>query len=469
MSLGYSAMVAQLALDQSIEVRILVPQFFLLSLCTYRKIQKKMRQHKYFIDYAKITITSGAGGDGAITFRKEKFVSAGGPNGGDGGKGGDVRFVGTSKMRTLLDFKYLQHFKAEPGEKGGGKDCYGKKGEHLIIRVPVGTVIKDTKGNILADMVEDGQEYIALKGGKGGRGNAHFANAKNKTPRFSEPGGPSHSKDVILELKVLADIGLVGLPNVGKSTLLSVITNATPKIADYEFTTLEPNLGAVSFNDREGFIIADIPGLIEGAHKGVGLGHDFLRHLERTKLLVHLIDINSEDPFKAYKTIRTELELYPFNLSRKEEIIVLTKIDLCDEEHQKECKEIFEKEGLVVYPISAAAHKGLKELLKLMETKLREQENLIEDTEFTTIALGQDEKESDRSYKINKIKNDFYEVECHYMEKVIELTEMSDSNAMYRFQTIIEKMGINQALRDAGAANNDTVKIGNFEFTYYNV
>ena len=426
-----------------------------------------MKQHNHFIDYAKITITSGAGGDGAIAFRREKFVPAGGPAGGDGGRGGDVIFKASSKIKTLFDFRYSHHFKADSGQNGGSKNCNGKSGENLIIRIPVGTVIKDSENKILTDMIEDEQEYIALKGGKGGQGNSHFANSKNKTPRFAEPGEMRITKEVILELKILADVGLVGLPNAGKSTLLASITNAKPKIADYPFTTLTPELGAIFFKDREGFIIADIPGLIEGAHNGTGLGHEFLRHIERTKLIVHLIDINLKNPFESYKTIRNELELYPHNLSSKREIIVLNKIDLCTQDDIEKWSKYFEQKGLNVCFVSALAQIGLKKLVDIIDNKLQEQENLLCNNDAYTTIRYEDEKLDNLNFQIHKGKKGIYEIKSPYLEKIIYLTDMTDSNALFRFQNIIEKTGLNQALKNVGIQDNDTVKIGNFEFTYF--
>lgn len=421
-----------------------------------------MKQSKHFIDYAKITITNGSGGDGAIAFRREKFVPAGGPAGGNGGKGGDVIFKASAQIKTLFDFQYSHKFKAELGQNGGSKDCSGKNGKHLIIKVPVGTVIKNNEDRVLADLIKDEQEYIALKGGRGGRGNAHFSNSTNKTPRFAEPGEIAVTKDIILELKVLADVGLVGLPNAGKSTLLSAITNAKPKIADYPFTTLNPELGAIFFKDREGFIIADIPGLIEGAHKGMGLGHEFLRHIERTKLIVNLIDITLEDPFWAYKIIRNELELYPHSLSSKPEIIVLNKTDLYPDEEVQKWHKHFKQKGFDVYLISALAHIGLNELIDIIDGKLMQITNYE-----LSITNYKDEKLFNADYKITITKKGIYEIKSPYLEKIVYLTDMTDSNAIFRFQNIIEKMGINQALKKAGAQDNDTVKIGGFEFTYF--
>ncbi len=331
-----------------------------------------------FIDEASILVKAGDGGRGCVSFRREKYVPKGGPDGGDGGKGGDVYIVATSSKNTLLDFHYKRIFKAERGEHGKGKDQHGKNGKDLFIYVPVGTVIKDPKtGEVLADLVEDGQMWLAAKGGRGGRGNARFVSPTRQAPRYAEEGEKGEERELRLELKLIADVGLVGLPNAGKSTLISVISDAKPKIADYPFTTLVPNLGVVKYKDLT-FVVADIPGLIEGAHRGAGLGIQFLKHIERTRLIVHLIDVstlNREEPLKPYEVIRNELESFSKTLAEKEEIVVFNKIDLLSGEELKHFVDIYKKHIKVpLLSISAIRKDGINNLIRLIVRKLfREQ------------------------------------------------------------------------------------------------
>ncbi len=328
-----------------------------------------------FIDYVKIFIKAGDGGRGCISFRREKYVPKGGPDGGDGGKGGDVIIKASSELHTLIDQKYQKTYKAQRGEHGKGSNRKGKDGEDLIIKVPLGTVVKDgDTGEILADLDEEGKEFIAAKGGKGGLGNAHFATPTNQAPRFAQPGEKGEEKTLILELKLLADVGLIGLPNAGKSTLISVVSSAKPKIADYPFTTLEPVLGVVKYGDSKSFVMADIPGLIEGAHKGAGLGHQFLRHIERTSLLLHLVDISDHhqsDPVQDFEKIQRELSLYNPALTKKPLAVVGTKIDLAKEgKRLKRLEEYCKKKGLDFFPISAVKKEGINKLIKYLAEKV---------------------------------------------------------------------------------------------------
>ncbi|GAB6066348.1 GTPase ObgE [Aquifex pyrophilus] len=330
-----------------------------------------------FVDRVKIYVRAGKGGDGAVAFLREKYRPKGGPAGGDGGKGGDVILVATSSKHTLLDFKYKKHFVAQNGQPGKGKNMHGKNGEDLIIYVPVGTVVKDANtGKVICDLVREGQRCVVAKGGKGGRGNARFATPTNQAPTYAEKGEPGEEKWIILELKLIADVGLVGFPNAGKSTLLSKLTRANPKIADYPFTTLTPNLGVMELDWERRLVIADIPGLIEDAHKGAGLGHEFLRHIERTKLLAHVIDVSDfreREPLEAFEAINRELYLYSPELAKKPQIVVANKIDaLSDKELLKELKKAFEERGYEFYAVSALTGEGLSELKEALWRKYEE-------------------------------------------------------------------------------------------------
>ena len=327
-----------------------------------------------FVDYAKIHVKAGDGGRGCVSFRREKYIPRGGPDGGDGGRGGHVVIEATNKLNTLLDQKYKREYKADRGQHGMGKKMHGKNGEDLIIPVPVGTVIREADQNeIIADLDADGSYYIAAKGGRGGLGNAHFATPVRKAPRFAQPGEEGEERWLILELKLLADVGLIGLPNAGKSTLISVISSARPKIADYPFTTLVPNLGAVKLEDFRSFVVADIPGLIEGAHKGAGLGFHFLRHVERTSILLHLIDVSvmsTGDPVESYKMINMELKLYSRSIIDKHQAIVATKLDVADKKRLDRLRRYCKTNGIDFLSISAVTGKGIKELLTYLSVKV---------------------------------------------------------------------------------------------------
>lgn len=321
-----------------------------------------------FIDEAKILAKAGDGGRGCVSFRREKYVPKGGPDGGNGGRGGDVIFVADARLSSLLDFRYRKEFIAERGQHGMGSLCSGKDGQDLVIKVPAGTIIKnDDTGEILADMVEDGQVYLCCKAGRGGKGNAHFATSTHQTPRFAQPGEPGEEKRLSLELKLLADVGIIGFPNAGKSTLISHISAAKPKIADYPFTTLVPNLGVVKFGEFGGFVVADIPGLIEGAHEGKGLGIKFLRHIERTRIFIHVLDLSpmtKREPLNDFEVVNAELRAFNAELAQRPQVVALNKLDITEaNEHLPELLKFFERLGIKVFPISAATGKGLTELV----------------------------------------------------------------------------------------------------------
>ena len=424
-----------------------------------------------FTDYAKITIKSGNGGNGAITFRREKYVAAGGPDGGDGGKGGDIYFVADQDSNTLLDFRYKKNFKAESGENGSGSHCHGKSGEDLYIKVPVGTIIKDAQtGKVVADISEKGQKELVLKGGRGGRGNSHFATSTRQAPRFAQDGEKGKEKELILELKLLADVGLIGFPNVGKSTFLSRVTKATPKIADYHFTTLEPNLGVVESQYGDSFVIADIPGIIEGASQGTGLGLQFLRHIERTRLLLHVIDVSGSEgrnPVEDFKIINEELKKYSEKLAKRKQIIVANKIDsMQDEVLYQELEKLAKKQGLEIYKISAVTGEGLTQLLQRVSTLLKElpKEDLVEVEEKMVYELEEDKE----GFEIHKDQEGAYVVTGPAIDKLIGRINMDDNESMYYFHKMIANIGIEAKLKEMGIQEGDIVKFLDWEFEWYN-
>ncbi len=405
------------------------------------------------VDYTKIYVKSGDGGNGAITFRREKYVAAGGPDGGDGGKGGDVYFIVDPDSNTLINFRYNRKFKAQNGENGSGSNCYGKKGEDLYIKVPLGTVIKDNEtGKIIADLSTPGQKELVLPGGRGGKGNSHFATATRQAPHFAQGGEKGIEKELILELKMLADVGLIGFPNVGKSTILSMVTEAKPKIADYHFTTLEPNLGVVKTEYGDSFVIADIPGIIEGASQGVGLGLQFLRHIERTRLLLHVIDVSGtegRDPVEDFKTINNELKKYSEKLASRKQIIVANKADVMQDEMLYEnLNKMAQKLNMRIYKVSAATGQGLKELFKDVaeELKTLPKEDIIGTEEKIVYTL----KEERKGFDINKEKGEYY-VTGPDVDRLMARVNLSDNESMYYFQKMLVNLGIDEALKKAGA------------------
>lgn len=421
-----------------------------------------------FTDYTKIIIKSGDGGNGAATFRREKYVAAGGPDGGDGGKGGDIYFQVDKDKNTLIDFRYNKKFKATNGENGSGNRCNGKYGEDLYIKVPIGTIIKDAETNkVLADLSKADQIELVLKGGRGGRGNSHFATSTRQAPRFSEDGDKGEEKEIILELKLLADVGLLGFPNVGKSTFLSKVTDARPKIANYHFTTLEPNLGVVKTKNGDGFVIADIPGIIEGASEGVGLGIQFLRHVERTRLLLHFIDVSGQegrDPIEDYNTINQELKKYSEKLATRKQIIVATKIDsMQDDSLYKELEKLAQKENLEIYKISSVTGEGVEQLIdhvaEVLKTLPKEELVEVEDRMVYTLP------EKDQEWEARR-ENDIFYVTGRAVDRLMGRINIEDNESMYYFHKCLRNMGIDNKLRELGICDGDTVFISDWELEW---
>lgn len=423
-----------------------------------------------YIDYAKIIIKSGDGGNGATSFRREKYVAAGGPDGGDGGKGGDVYFVVDKDANTLIDFRFNKKFKAKNGENGSGNNCYGKNGEDCYIKVPVGTVVKDFKtGKVIVDLSEKNQKELVLKGGRGGKGNSHFATSTRQAPNFSIDGEKGKEKEVILELKSLADVGLIGFPNVGKSTILSKVTAATPKIANYPFTTINPNLGVVKTEYGDSFVIADIPGIIEGASDGVGLGIQFLRHVERTRVLLHVLDVASSEgrnPVDDFYKINDELKKYSEKLAQRCQIIVANKLDsVQDEENIKAVEELAKKEGLDLFKISAVTGEGLKELFNHVSSILKTlpKEEIVDIDDRIVYTLEEDDEEP---FTVEVINGE-YVVKGPAAERIMRRINVEDNESFAYLQRSLKKIGIDDALRAKGIKDGDSVILVDWEFEWY--
>jgi len=422
-----------------------------------------------FVDQVVIEVKGGDGGNGSVSFRREKYVPMGGPAGGDGGRGADVVFVVDEGLRTLVDFRYQRHFRAPRGENGRTKNMHGAGAEDLVVRVPPGTTVTDADtGEVIADLVEHGQRAIIAKGGRGGRGNTRFATSSNPAPEISENGEPGQVRKVILELKLIADVGLVGYPSVGKSTLLSSVTAAKPKIAAYHFTTLTPNLGVVDLGEKS-FVMADLPGLIEGAHEGVGLGHQFLRHVERTRLIVHVIDMaatDGRDPIEDYNQINEELKLYNIRLEDRPQIVAANKMDVPEaEENLKRFKEQFP--DVPVYAISAATRQGVQELMYAVADRLDTIPTRLEVEEVADVeerVVYRAEKEPDEFHII--MDEDTYVVTGDKLEKLVRMTNLNSYDSVQRFVRIMRNMGVDDALRREGAKHGDTVRIGTWEFEF---
>ena len=420
-----------------------------------------------FTDYVKIYAKAGNGGNGAISFRREKYVAAGGPDGGDGGRGGNIYFEVDPDSNTLIDFRYNKKFKAESGKNGEGGHRYGKSGQDLYIKVPIGTIVRDANTNeILADLSEPGQKALILKGGRGGKGNSHFATSTRQAPRFAQDGENGEERELILELKLLADVGLIGFPNVGKSTFLSMTTSATPKIADYHFTTLEPNLGVVKTDYGDSFVIADIPGIIEGASEGTGLGIQFLRHIERTRLLLHVIDVSGSEgrnPVEDFYTINNELKQYSEKLSKRKQIIVANKIDIMQNESlYKDLEKVAKENNMEIFKISAATNEGVSELIKHIAEVLKTlpKENLIEVQDRKVYTLKDDDE-----YTINK-EDGVYVIKGEAVERVMRRVNIADNESLYYFQKSLDELGVNQKLKEMGVKEGDIVKICDYELEW---
>ena len=427
-----------------------------------------------FVDQVKVYVKGGDGGDGMVAFRREKYVAMGGPAGGDGGKGASVIFKVDEGLRTLMDFRYQRHFKATRGEHGMSKGKHGKGAEDMIVKVPPGTVVTDVNtGEIIADLVENGQEAVIARGGRGGRGNMRFVSPANPAPELSENGEPGQERDVTLELKVLADVGLVGFPSVGKSTLLSVVSAAKPKIAEYHFTTIVPNLGVVETDDGRSFVLADLPGLIEGAHEGIGLGHQFLRHIERTRVIVHVIDMSAmegRDPYNDFLTINRELEEYNLRLLERPQIIVANKMDMPDSEenlaHFKEQLTV----DYPIFPVSAITRQGLKDLLYEIANQLETtpefplHEIVEEDDEINRVMYRHESDSVD--FTISRDPDGTFVVEGAQLERLFKMTDFSRDESVRRFSRQMRTMGIDEALRERGAKDGDTVRLFEYEFEF---
>lgn len=426
-----------------------------------------------FVDQVKIYVKGGDGGNGMVAFRREKYVPKGGPAGGDGGKGADVVFEVDEGLRTLMDFRYQRHFKAPRGENGMSKNQHGKNAEDMVVKVPPGTVVidDDTK-EVIADLTEHGQRVVVAKGGRGGRGNTRFATPANPAPEICEKGEPGEERYVVLELKLLADVGLVGFPSVGKSTLLSVVSRARPKIADYHFTTIDPNLGVVETEDGRSFVMADLPGLIEGAHQGVGLGHQFLRHIERTRVIVHVIDMSASegrDPYEDYVTINNELKEYNLRLTERPQIIVANKMDIPEaHENLKRFKEKLQ-EDYPVFPISAATREGIRELLFAIADKLEETPEFplhdAEEKQGVHRVVYKYER-PEEEFTITRDPDGAFVLSGAKIEKLFKMTDFTRDESIRRFARQMRSLGVDEALRAKGAKDGDTVRLLDYEFEF---
>lgn len=426
-----------------------------------------------FVDRAKISIKSGKGGNGCVSFRREPFVPEGGPDGGDGGRGGDIIFMADNNLRTLMDFRYKRKYEAENGQDGMKKKRFGKKGENLTIKVPLGTVIVDEEsGLVMKDLVKDGDFFVAAKGGKGGKGNVNFKNSVRQAPNFAEAGGFAQSRNVILELKLIADVGLIGFPNVGKSTLLSVSTSANPKIANYHFTTITPNLGVVEIFDTS-FIMADIPGLIEGAHTGAGLGLQFLKHIERTKLLIHVVDISGSEGRNAiedFEKINEELSLYGTHLLKKPQLVAANKMDMVEEDSEEylSFKKHVEDKGYRVFPLSAPINQGVHELMSAAAEELQRLAALPEEEEvYEFFDLGQEDEDEDYREIYAEKEGDVYVLTGKQLQKIFNSTNFNDMGSLRYLYKYIEKNGAIEKLKELGLEEGDTIRVIDYEFEFF--
>lgn len=424
-----------------------------------------------FVDAVKVYVKAGDGGNGVVAFRREKYVPRGGPAGGDGGNGGDVIFEVDEGLNTLMDFRYQRHFKSKRGENGQGKSAHGKNAEPLVVQVPPGTTVKDADtGEVIADLIEHKQRAVIAKAGKGGRGNIKFASSRNPAPELAENGEPGQERNVSLELKVMADVGLVGYPSVGKSTLLSVVSAARPKIAEYHFTTLAPNLGVVETQDQRSFVMADLPGLIEGAHEGVGLGHQFLRHIERTRVIVHVVDMASleeRDPYEDYVKINEELFQYDEKMKERPQIILASKMDMPEaQENLTKFKEQLE-EDYPIYPISSVTREGLNEAIfaiaDLLETIPKDTTPIEEKEERVVYSFKKDEEEP---FTITRESDGSFVLSGPKIEKLFKMTDFSRDETIARFSRQLRGMGVDEALRKRGAKDGDTIRLFEYNFEF---
>lgn len=422
-----------------------------------------------FVDRARITIRSGKGGNGCVSFRREPFVPEGGPDGGDGGNGGDVIFMADDNLRTLMDFKFKKKYEAENGQDGMKKKRYGKYGEDLVIKVPPGTIVIDEEtGLVMKDLVQSGDHFVAARGGKGGKGNVHFKNSIRQAPNFAEAGGFAKERNILLEMKLIADVGLVGFPNVGKSTFLSVSTKANPKIANYHFTTISPNLGVVEIFDTS-FVMADIAGIIEGAHEGAGLGHEFLKHIERTKLLIHVVDISGSEgrnPIEDFEKINRELELYNSRLTKKPQIVVANKMDIIDEEDPLylDFKKYVEDKGYKVFPVSAPINLGVENVLAEAAEQLQKLEPETETYEFFDL----EKDDEDPTYRDITASKDgkVFVLKGKQLEKIFNSTNFNDMGSLRYLYKHIENKGALETLKGMGLKEGDLIRIVDYEFEY---
>ena len=418
-----------------------------------------------FIDTAKISIKAGKGGDGAVAFHREKYVAAGGPDGGDGGRGGNIVFQGDSNLSTLMDFRYKRKYAAQPGENGRGSNCSGKNAPDLVIKVPIGTVIRDAETNLVIADISTSEPVVVAKGGKGGWGNAHFATPTRQIPKFAKPGYPGEEMEVRLELKLIADVGLIGFPNVGKSTMISVISAAKPKIANYHFTTLSPVLGVVKVGPEASFVAADIPGLIEGAAEGVGLGHAFLRHVDRCRLLLHVVDVSGcegRDPVEDFEKINEELERFSPELATRPQIVLANKCDIATPEQVEAFRRyIEEKKHLTFLPVSAATRQGIDGLPGLVYERLKE---LPPVTIYEPEYVKPDPNA--RAFTVSRVDDTTFEVEAPWLERILEGSDVDDYESLQYFQRQLADEGVLDELIRQGVQENDTIRIGEFEFDY---
>lgn len=421
-----------------------------------------------FIDRARIFVQSGKGGDGMSSFRHEKFVPKGGPNGGDGGQGGNVVLVADRNVNTLVDFRFRRLFKARPGGKGEGSNKYGRNAEDLLITVPLGTIVKDEEtGQVMADLSRDGQRAIVAKGGRGGRGNWHFRTSANRTPTFAERGEPGEERWLRLELKVLADVGLLGYPSVGKSSILRKVSAAQPEVAAYHFTTLNPILGVVNLPDHRSFVMADIPGLIDGASEGVGLGHDFLRHIERTKILIHVVDVSGiegRDPIEDYEKINAELAKYSEKLARKRQVVAANKIDLLgDSDNLERLMDYMTAHGVEVYPICAMTGEGMDKLLERVWTMLEEYVEEPDETTEEVVYKAQNKPD----FEVKRDDDGAFVITGARIENLVAMTNFDDDQSLRRFQRIWRYMELDKLLQEHGIQDGNTVRIYSMEFEYH--